>query len=99
MKRAVKQPSGCSQSSLSSAFSIILLFGNIYWKCACGCAGGRVTTPRRLWPPEELAALSESGGSSFTSGLITCALPALHTCSALAEVELLVSILPDFEEM
>ena len=45
-----------------------MLSPGIYWKCACGCAGGRVTAPRRLWPPEELAALSEGGGSSFTSG-------------------------------
>ena len=35
---------------------------------------GRVTAPRRLWPPEELAALSEGAGSSFTSGLIICAM-------------------------
>ena len=52
----------------------LTLSAGIYWKCACGCAGGRVTAPRRLWPPEELAALSEGGGSSFTSGLIICAI-------------------------
>ena len=46
----------------------------IYWNCVFGCAGGRVTAPRRLWPPEELAALSEGAGSSFTSGLIICAM-------------------------
>ena len=31
MKRTVKQPSGCAQSPLSSAFPIILLLGN----CLC----------------------------------------------------------------
>ena len=52
----------------------LTLPAGIYWNCACGCAGGRVTAPRRPWPPEELAALSEGGGSSFTSGLIICAI-------------------------
>ena len=28
--------------------------------------------PRRLWPPEELAALSGGARSSLTSGLIIC---------------------------
>ena len=31
-----------------------------------------VLPPRRLWPPEELAALSKGAGSSSTSGLIIC---------------------------
>ena len=52
----------------------LTLTAGMNWKWACGCAGGRVTAPRRAWPPEELAALSEGGGSSFTSGLIICAI-------------------------
>ena len=39
-----------------------------------GCAVWRVTAPRWLWPPEELAALSEGVGSSSTSGVIICAM-------------------------
>ena len=41
-----------------------------------GCAVWRVTAPRRLWPPEELAALSKGVGvgSSSASGLIICAM-------------------------
>ena len=34
------------------------------WLCR-----GRVSAPRRLWPLEELAALSEGGGLSFTDHL------------------------------
>ena len=52
----------------------LTLPAGIYWNCVFGCAGGRVTAPRRLWPPDELAALSGGAGSSFTSGLIICAM-------------------------
>ena len=45
----------------------LAFIGIVYFEF--GCAGGRVTASRRLWPPEELAALSEGAGSSFTSGL------------------------------
>ena len=40
----------------------LTLSAGIYWNCVFVCAGGRVTVPRRLWPPEELAALSGSPG-------------------------------------
>ena len=43
----------------------LTLSAGINWNCVFGCAGRRVTAPRRLWPPEELAALSEGAGSSF----------------------------------
>ena len=46
----------------------LTLPAGIYWNCVFGSAGGRVTAPRRLWPPDELAALS--GGA----GLIICAM-------------------------
>ena len=36
--------------------------------CVLGCAVWRVTALRWLWPPEELAALSEGVGSSSASG-------------------------------
>ena len=52
----------------------LTLSAGIYWNCAFGCAGGRVTVLWRLWPPEELAAVSEGAGSSLTSGLIICAI-------------------------
>ena len=52
----------------------LTLSAGIYWNCVFVCAGGRVTVPRRLWPPEELAALSGGAGSSLTSGLIICAM-------------------------
>ena len=52
----------------------LTLSAGIYWKCVCGCAVGRATAPRRLWPPAELAVLPEGGRSSFASGLIICAM-------------------------
>ena len=48
----------------------LTLPASIYWNCAFGCAVWRVTAPRWLWPPEELAALSEGVGSSSASGVI-----------------------------
>ena len=52
----------------------LTLSAGTYWKCVCGCAGERATATRWLRPPEELAALSEGGRSSFTPGLIICAI-------------------------
>ena len=52
----------------------LTLSAGIYWKCVCGCAVGRATALRRLWPPEELAVLPEGGRSSFASGVIICAM-------------------------
>ena len=37
----------------------LTLSAGIYWNCVFGCARSVLTAPRRLWPPEELAALSE----------------------------------------
>ena len=48
----------------------LTLPASIYWNCVLGSAVWRVTAPRWLWPPEELAALSEGVGSSSASGVI-----------------------------
>ena len=52
----------------------LTLPASIYWNCVLGSAVWRVTAPRWLWPPEELAALSEGVGSSSASGVIICAM-------------------------
>ena len=54
-----------------------------YWKCVCGCVEERVTATRWLRPPEELAVLSEGGGSSLTPGLIICAITAWFCLSCM----------------
>ena len=60
----------------------LTLPAGIYWNCVFGCAVWRVTAPRWLWPPEELAALSKGVGSSSASGLIICAMTGSSACLA-----------------
>ena len=60
--------------SVSGNREDLTLSAGSYWKCVCGCAVGRATALRRLWPPEELAVLPERGRSSFASGVIICAM-------------------------
>ena len=52
----------------------LTLSAGTYWKCVCGCVGECATATRWLRPPEKLAALSGGGRSSFTPGLIICAI-------------------------
>ena len=67
---------GCHRETSTVCVGVGLRFtlsAGSYWKCVCGCAVGRATALRRLWPPEELAVLPEGGRSSFASGVI-CAM-------------------------
>ena len=59
----------CCRCLVSDNREDLALSAGSHWNCVFGCAEGRATAPRRLWPPEELAALSMEIWSEWYSSV------------------------------